>query len=216
VTVRHRWGDEEKPHPLYGLIGGRRVMRFSPLLKLPLAWARHDRPVRPVDYVHGTGSALRREAFERFGGWDEDTPIEDEASFAWRARAKMRPGEHFAFDPRTSIRRDLDVGGGLGKRLLTPARFFHKYMLFVHHILGRYARGRVIALCPLYVAAGYYWTVVWLWEDSRRHRGLLARVGATVGLLVALPWHAGRMLAEPLGRSGDAKTPEVLAASLPR
>ncbi len=46
---------------------------------------------------------------------------------------------------------------------------------------------------------------------------VVARLGATVGLLLALPYHAGKMLGEPLGARRDAHeaSAEALAA-LPR
>jgi hypothetical protein len=150
--------------------------------------------------VHGTGGVIRKSAFERFGGWDEDTPIEDEASFGLRAQRMKEPDEYFGFDPRAVLRRDLDVEGGLAKRHLTPGGYYRKLMTFVHHIIARYHPMRVRLLYPAYVIAAGVWTVIWLWDDSKRYHSFLSRLLGSAAFAAALPVHALRMLGEPLGR----------------
>jgi glycosyltransferase involved in cell wall biosynthesis len=199
LTCRHYWDDEEHISAAYRFLAASKCMRFSPLLKLPLTYPRHDSPVARVDYVHGTGGAYRRSIFERFGGWDDDTPIEDETSLGIRVGRGLAPGEHLAFDPTPRLRRRMDLDGGLAKRKLTPARFYQRFMTFVHHILGRYYPTRVRALYPLYVLAGLQWTLAWLWADSQAHDTLPKKLLGTLGFAIALPYHALRMLTEPLG-----------------
>ncbi len=195
ITCQHVWPELGPPSRLYSWLAQHRCMRFSTLLGLPLVYARHDQPVRPVDYVHGTGGMLRRAAVDRFGGWDEDTPIEDETSFALRAAEHKRPEEYFAFDPSAQLLRNLDASGGLGKRFLRPGGFFVKFMTFVHHILARYRPWRVRLLYPLYVLAGGVWTASWIWYDSRAHDTVVRKLWGVSLFVATLPWHALRAAA---------------------
>jgi len=215
LTCRHYWDDVETISLPYRLLAARRCMRFSPLLKLPFTYPRYDRPVARVDYVHGTGGAYRRSALERFGGWDDDTPIEDETSLGIRVRRGLADGERIAFDPRPRLRRRMDLDGGLAKRRLTSARFYQRFMTFVHHILGRYYPVRVRVLYPLYVLAGLQWTVSWMWADSQAHDTVARKLAGTIAFAAALPYHAVRMLKEPLGRrpgSGEAVAEQLRAS----
>jgi glycosyltransferase involved in cell wall biosynthesis len=194
VTCRHDWPEMGKPSPAYRLLARYRCLHFSTLLKLPLVYVRGDVAVRPVDYVHGTGGMIRRSAYERFGGWDEDTPIEDETSFALRAARDKRPEEYFAFDPSATLRRNLDAHGGLGKRYLAPGAFFGRFMTFVHHILGRYRPWRVRLLYPLYLLAGGVWTASWIWTDSRAHNTVARKVWGVSMFAATMPWHWLRLM----------------------
>jgi glycosyltransferase involved in cell wall biosynthesis len=212
VTCRHYWGDQETISPVYRALARRRCMRFSPLLRLPWTYPRLDEAVARVDYVHGTGGAYRRDVFARFGGWDDDTPIEDETSLGIRVGRGLTGGERIAFDPRPRLRRRMDVDGGLAKRKLTPARFYARFMTFVHHILGRYYPTRLRALYPLYVLAGLQWTVSWIWADSQAHDTVARKLLGTVGFAAALPYHAWKAMREPLGTRPGAG--EALAESM--
>jgi glycosyltransferase involved in cell wall biosynthesis len=207
VTCRHLWRDGDRPSPAYRWFARRRCMRYSPLLKTPSTFNRLDEPVRPVDYVHGTGGAIRRAAVERFGGWDPDTPIEDELSFSLRAAAGKREDEYFAFVPEPTLRRGLDVGGGLAKRQLTAAGFYRKFMTFVHRILGRYRPVRVRVLYPLYVLAGAVFVLDWMWNDSLRYGTTARRIAGAAAFLLLLPVHAVRMARVPFGRLDEAARP---------
>jgi glycosyltransferase involved in cell wall biosynthesis len=207
VTCRHLWRDDDRPSRAFRWFARRRCMRYSPLLGTPSTFTRHDEPVRPVDYVHGTGGAIRRSAFERFGGWDPDTPIEDELSFSLRAAAGKRPDEYFAFVAEPTLRRGLDLGGGLGKRRLTAAGFYTKFMTFVHRILGRYRPVRVRVLYPLYVLAGAVFVFDWIWNDSQKYTTTPRRLAGAAAFVLLLPVHAVKMARVPFGRIEDAAHP---------
>ncbi|MDX2087589.1 MAG: glycosyltransferase [Kofleriaceae bacterium] len=208
LTCRHLWRENDTPSAAYRWVARRKVMRYSALLKTPSTYNRLDEPVRPVDYVHGTGGAIRRSAFERFGGWDVDTPIEDELSFSLRVNAHKRPEEYFAFDPTPLLQRGLDIGGGLGKRQLTAGAFYRKFMTSVHKIMARYRPMRVRLLYPLYVWAGAVFVLDWLWNDSRRYPTTAWRIVGSLGFLCALPVHAVKMANVPFG----TRTDEAVAA----
>jgi glycosyltransferase involved in cell wall biosynthesis len=212
VTGRHFWRGKETVSTGYRRRASRRCMRFSPVLRLPWTYPRHDQPVRGVDYVHGTGAACRRALLERVGGWDVDTPIEDETSMGIRAGRALAAGEYLAFDPRAVLERRMDLDGGLAKRRMTSGRHYQKFMTFVHHILGRYYPARVRALYPAYVVAGVAWTVDWIWHDSSAHDTVGKRLLGTLGFLAAAPVHAVRMLGEPLGKRPGAG--ELLSTQL--
>ncbi len=196
LTCRHYAGDQETISRTYRWLAHARCMRFSRLLRLPTTYPRYDRAVDRVDYVHGTGGAYRRSVFERFGGWDDDTPIEDETSLGIRVSRGLRDGEYLCFDPTARLRRRMDLGGGLAKRRAGAAGFYRRFMTFVHHILGRYHPTRVRAMYPLYVMAGWWWTVAWIWVDSHAHDRWWRRLLGSLGFTFALPYHATRHLAQ--------------------
>jgi glycosyltransferase involved in cell wall biosynthesis len=199
VTCRH---ERRAPDPIsapYRWLSRLWCMRFSWLLRLPHNFPRHDERVERVDYVHGTGGAYRRSVFERFGGWDEDTPIEDETSLGIRIGRGLGPDERLVFDPRARLRRRNDIAGGLAKREQTAGRFFRLFMTFVHVILGRYHPWRVRLLYPLYILGALAWTVGWLWRESFAHPTVAMKLAGTLLFLLALPVHAVRMAKVPLG-----------------
>ncbi len=194
LTCRHYWGEVETISGAYRWLGARRCMRFTSILRLPSTYARYDAPVDRVDYVHGTGGAYRRSVFARFGGWDTDTPIEDETSLGIRVSRGLPADEYLCFDPTARLRRRLDLGGGLAKRKAGAPGFYRRFMTFVHHILGRYHGARVKALYPLYVWAGWWWTVSWIWADSHAHPTTWRRIVGTLGFSFALPYYAVKQL----------------------
>ncbi len=200
VTCQHQWTGDQAISPLYRLLAGRLAMRFSSILRLPHNYARHDDPLRGRHYVHGTGGAFRRSVFERFGGWDDDTPIEDETSLGIRMLRGLGPAEYIAFDPRARLHRRPDVEGGLGKRRNTPGGYYARFMLFVHSVLGRYHPVRVRLLYPFYVIGAWRWTLAWLWDDSIAHDTVAKQLLGSAMFTLALPYHALRALRAPLGK----------------
>lgn len=200
LTCRHVWSDDDRLSWAYRALAPLLAMRFSRVLGLPDNFARYDRRLDDRHYVHGTGGAYRRSVFERFGGWDEDTPIEDETSLGVRVKRGLAPGEYIAFDPRARLRRGFDLGGGLDKRRHTTARYFARFMTFVHAILGRYYPVRVRLLYPCYVFGAWRFTIGWLWDDSMAHDTLGKKLLGTLTFTLALPYHAIKALRVPLGK----------------
>lgn len=218
VSGRHIHNDEplHRHSPLLAAIT--RTLSYDPLLKISLTYVQHDRRRIPVYAIHGTNAALRRTAWERFGGWDEDTAIEDEVSFCFRALRGKQPDEYFAYDPRPTIIRNRDIGGGLGKRQMSVSVFFGHYLDYVHRIIGRYYPWRVLALYPLYLLVSYFMAVGSIWKHSRRYRSFLTRLAAPVLLLVELPLlltAAWKRLLQPTGALGKVATsrPEPMGAA---
>lgn len=194
VSGRHVHNDAPDHRTSRVMAALTRTLSFDPILKISLTYVQHDRPRRPVYALHGTNASLRRSAWQRFGGWDEDTAIEDEVSFCFRALRLKLPDEYFAYDPRPGLLRNRDVPGGLGKRHMRLEVFFGHYLDYIHRIIGRYYPWRVLALYPLYLLVGYAMAVGTVWVHSRRYRSTAGRLGAAVGLLLTLPVHVGASL----------------------
>jgi O-antigen/teichoic acid export membrane protein/glycosyltransferase involved in cell wall biosynthesis len=211
VSGRHVHNDEpeHRTSPLFRAVTG--TLGFDPILKLSLTYVQHERPTRPVYALHGTNASLRRDAWERFGGWDEDAPIEDEVSFCFRAQRLKRPAEYFAYDPGPVILRNRDIPGGLAKRLMTAPEYFARYLDFVHRIIGRYYRARLVLLYPLYLLVSYVLSIGFLWKNSRRYRTKTQLAGAALGLLFVVP----REVASALRRLSEPSR-AVAAAGEPR
>jgi hypothetical protein len=108
------------------------------------------------------------------------------------------------------LRRGLDLGGGLGKRGLSAGGFYTKFMTFVHKILGRYRRKRVVWLYPLYVLAAFVFVVDWIWNDALRYQTFGSRVLGTLAFFFTLPVHAFRMRGVSLGQPDGAALPQTL------
>jgi glycosyltransferase involved in cell wall biosynthesis len=197
------------------------TLSYEPFLKLSMTYVEHDYRRIPVSAIHGTNASLRRSAWQRFGGWDEDTAIEDEVSFCFRAMRLKKPDEYFAYDPRPTILRSRDVEGGLGKRHMRIGTFFGHYMDHVHRIHGRYHPLRVVVMYPIYLIAAYIIAVVNVWRHSRFHRSALARLGASLGMLVFLPIHVGAALlrliqpADAIGKVKAARLPPPALRAAP-
>ena len=196
MGVSGRLADPNRPlqpvNPLLFVIT--RTLSYDPLLKIPLTYVQHDRRCIPVQAILGSNASLRRSAWQRFGGWDVDTSIEDEVSFCMRALKGKRPEEYFAYDPRPVMFRKKDVAGGLDKRQMSLGRYQREYLRFVHTILGRYHPLRVICLYPLYLIVSYAVSVGWVCAHSLRYRSFPARVWVAIAMLVLLPLHVFQVL----------------------
>jgi glycosyltransferase involved in cell wall biosynthesis len=187
-----------------------RTLSYDPLLKMPLTYAEHDRRCIPVQAILGSNASLRRSAWERFGGWDVDTSIEDEVSFCFRALKRKRPFEYFAYDPRPVLLRNKDVAGGLDKRQMSLGRYQYEYLRFVHTIQGRYHPLRVLFLYPLYLITAYIFSVAWMCAHSRRYRTLPSRVWLAIGMLALLPVQALSLAFKTLRRVLTPRRPTTL------
>jgi glycosyltransferase involved in cell wall biosynthesis len=212
ASGKHVHSDEREHRFSPFMLAVTRTLSYDPILKISTTYVQHDHMQVPVDAIHGSNASLRRSAWERFGGWDEDTAIEDEVSFCFRALRGKRPEEYFSYDPRPAIVRQRDIVGGLDKRNMASADFYGHYIDYIHRIIGRYHPLRVVLLYPLYVIASYFMAVGTLWAHSRKYRGFVSRLGAALELLLALPvnlaaaWY--RLLSDsPTGKVRSARAP---------
>ena len=161
----------------------RRVLSFN-VLKWQVVYARADEKKR-VESLMGGNAAIRRSTLERFGLWDECTPIEDEPSLAYRIAAGKRDDEYLLFDPAPEMIRRLDVPGGMAKRTMSGPRYGKRVFTFLHNVVGHYFPLRFALLYPAYLFFAAYHTVEWIGWDSKRHDSTIKRTLASVGLCLA-------------------------------
>jgi glycosyltransferase involved in cell wall biosynthesis len=163
----------------------RHVLSFN-LLRWQRVWVCSDQRTH-VESLHGTNSAVRRSTLERFGLWDECTPIEDEPSIAFRINAGKRPDEYLVFDPEPQLIRRLDEPGGMGKRSLSAPVYARRVFTFLHNIVGHYFPVRFALLYPLYFLLTAHEASDLILSFSRKHSTVGQRAIALAGLYVALP-----------------------------
>src|SRR3569623_1189010 len=162
----------------------RDVLSFI-VLKWQRVYARTDQKKR-VQSLMGGNAAIPRKTLERFGLWDECTPIEDEPSLADRINAGKRDDEFLMFDPEVKMIRRLDVPGGMAKRTLSGPAYAQRVFTFLHNIIGHYFPLRFVLLYPAYIYFVAYHCIQWICSDSKKHQTLLSRIWATAGIIVSL------------------------------
>lgn len=162
----------------------RNVLSFN-LLKWQRVYARTDVKKR-VESLMGGNAAIPRRTLERFGLWDECTPIEDEPSLAYRINAGKRADEYMLFDPDVTMIRRLDVPGGMAKRTLSGPRYAKRVFTFLHNIVGHYFPLRFALLYPAYIFFVAFHCIEWICSDSKRHQTLASRIAGTAGMLLSL------------------------------
>jgi glycosyltransferase involved in cell wall biosynthesis len=172
--------------PPYGNPEGarRKVLSFN-ALKWQRVYARSDEKKR-VESLMGGNAAIPRRTLERFGLWDECTPIEDEPSLAFRINAGKAADEYMLFDPGVPMIRRLDVPGGMAKRTMSGPRYAKRVFTFLHNIIGHYFPARFIALYPAYIAFTLYHCLDWINSDAKNRRSPLGRVAASVSITLAI------------------------------
>ena len=146
----------------------RDVLSFN-VLKWQRVFARTDERKR-VESLMGGNAAIPRRTLERFGLWDECTPIEDEPSLAYRINAGKRDDEYLLFDPTVQMHRRLDVPGGMAKRTMSGPRYAKLVFTFLHNIIGHYFPLRFVLLYPAYFYMCVYHVTQWICSDSKKHR----------------------------------------------
>ena len=162
----------------------RQVLSFN-LLKWQRVYTRTDQRKR-VESLMGGNAAIPRRTLERFGLWDECTPIEDEPSLAYRIHAGKHHDEYLLFDPAPKMIRRLDVPGGMAKRMMSGPVYAQRVFTFLHNIIGHYFPIRFALLYPLYLYLVAYHVIQWICSDSKKHQTLPHRIWAVSGLCLSL------------------------------
>ncbi|HEY0253354.1 MAG TPA: glycosyltransferase family 2 protein [Kofleriaceae bacterium] len=176
---------EPNAAPYVNLERARRDVLSFNKLKWQRVFARTDRK-KKVESLMGGNAAIPRRTLERFGLWDECTPIEDEPSLAFRINAGKDADEYMLFDPDVKMIRRLDVPGGMGKRTMSGPFYAKRVFTFLHNIIGHYFPARFVLLYPLYIYMLSYHVTQWICSDSIKHRTLAQRVFATAGFFIVL------------------------------
>jgi glycosyltransferase involved in cell wall biosynthesis len=198
--------------------GGReppyRDMRRAEARVMSLSWLAWMRPYsrvgvrKIVDSVDGGNVMLRREAMERAGLWDVCTPTEEALSFTYRLRRRMRPGEYLLFDGAATMRRRLDIPGGMDKRYRPAIKVARNNFQFLHRIVGHYFPWRYWLLQPAYLGLLYGVVLEWLWQESHAHDTFARRLWTSTWLALALPFlWCGWLVAEAVRRLREGPLP---------
>lgn len=167
--------------------------------------------------IHGTNSAIRRSALERFGMWDTCTSIEDENSLCFRIQRGKRAGEFLVFDPDAWILRRLNIHGGLDKRRMSTVGFGRRLFQFLHDVIGHYHRGRFVCLYPVYMVLLWYHACERIYDaESWKYEGRPLRKAIALSAFTlafpllwiswAIPWSVTR-LTQPAPERGPPLTP---------
>jgi glycosyltransferase involved in cell wall biosynthesis len=183
VTGRFLDDGDEKPYANVER-ARRNVLSFN-VLKWQRVYARTD-VKKEVESLMGGNAAIPRTTLERFGLWDECTPIEDEPSLAYRINAGKRDDEYMLFDPNVKMIRRLDVPGGMAKRQLSGPRYAKRVFTFLHNIVGHYFPLRFLLLYPAYIFFVAYHAIEWICSDSKKHRTIATRAWATTGIVLSI------------------------------
>jgi len=183
-----------------------RVLTFN-VLRWQRVYARSDRRSVRCDSAMGGNAAWRRSALERFGLWDECTPIEDEPSLCYRVAREREAGEYLAFDPAVQMIRRRGIPGGMDKRRMSAAGYGWRLFQFFHNIVAHYFPLRFVLLYPAYFCFLAYQVYDWIFDDSKHRRSLVGSIALAVGFSLALPflwlwwlarWWARRLREGPL------------------
>ncbi|HEY5946966.1 MAG TPA: glycosyltransferase [Kofleriaceae bacterium] len=185
LGVTGRFVDEGAEKPYVNIERARRDVLSFNVLKWQRVYARTDRK-KSVESLMGGNAAIPRRTLERFGLWDECTPIEDEPSLAYRINAGKQAGEYMLFDPNVRMIRRLDVPGGMAKRTLSGPRYAKRVFTFLHNIVGHYFPARFLLLYPAYIYFVAFHCIQWICSDSKKHQTLASRIWATTGIIVSL------------------------------
>lgn len=185
LGVTGRFVDDGEEKPYMNIERARRNVLSFNVLKWQRVYARVD-VKKEVESLMGGNAAIPRRTLERFGLWDECTPIEDEPSLAYRINAGKRDDEYMLFDPNVKMLRRLDVPGGMAKRTLSGPRYAKRVFTFLHNIVGHYFPLRFVLLYPAYIYFVAFHCIEWICSDSKKHQTLLARTGATAGIILAI------------------------------
>ncbi len=162
----------------------RNVLSFN-ALKWQRVYARTDTRKR-VESLMGGNAAIPRRTLERFGLWDECTPIEDEPSLAYRINAGKDADEYLLFDPNVEMIRRLDVPGGMAKRTMSGPRYAKRVFTFLHNIVGHYFPARFVLLYPAYIVFVLLHCLEWINSDSKKHDTWPKRILASLGMTLAI------------------------------
>jgi len=188
VTGRHIVEGGSEPPYANMKAAERNVLTYS-FLMWQRCFTRVEVRSETIENIHGTNSAIRRSALERFGMWDTCTKIEDESSLCYRMLAGKADDEYMVFDPDAAIVRRLDIDGGLDKRQMSAVGYGARIFEFFHNIVAHYHTARFLLFYPAYVWLLWWVTADWIWYESSAHRGRPGRKLATIaGLALALPF----------------------------
>jgi len=185
-SARQVRADGERSPYISRMLARHRVLHYS-VLKTPWTFARFDEDVTPVDWLHGTNSAFRREVAILAGLWDEHVRNQDEHSFAFKLKRVLRPGQYLAFKSEPRLLRRMDIPGGMDKRFSSAEGELKNHIRFQHHVIGRYFPDLYRRGMPLYHLQALGRTLWWLASDAKGGRTLGGRLREALAIVRAYP-----------------------------
>jgi|TARA_Y100000294_G_C8557053_1_gene337583 glycosyltransferase involved in cell wall biosynthesis len=120
-----------------------------------------DQVKKPVQWLHGLNSSIRRSYVIELGGWYPFINNFDEHSFCFKLQKAMRPKEYLMFDPEPTVLRRFDIPGGLGKRHLPLTQLLRNQLLFYHRVVGKHFPLRFYMLYPLFSLYAFRYIIRW-------------------------------------------------------
>ena len=120
-----------------------------------------DKIKKPVEWLHGSNSSIRRSYVIELGGWYPYINNFDEHSFCFKLKKIMNSNEYLMFDPEPVVLRRFDIPGGLGKRYLSLTKLLKNQLLFYHRVVAKYYPIRFYFLYPLFNLYSFRYIIRW-------------------------------------------------------
>jgi len=120
-----------------------------------------DKVKKPVQWLHGLNSSIRRSYVIELGGWYPYINNFDEHSFCFKLQKAMKKEEYLIFDPRPIVLRRFDIPGGLGKRYLPLTQLLKNQLLFYHRVVAKHYPFRFYLLYPIFNLYCFRYIIRW-------------------------------------------------------
>jgi glycosyltransferase involved in cell wall biosynthesis len=197
VTGRHVYSADERCGYRPRLRARRYCLSYN-AFGFPHAFCRFDERVERVNWVHGSNGSVRRDVIERVGGWDPLASNHDEHSFCLALGKHLRRGERLVFDPKMVIVRSKDVPGGAAVRWAGPRAIFESWHRYFHGLVLKNRPLRSLLMYPMLPLTAWFMTLRWVWLDAKMYSGFLARLAASLRIVVSGPvWYAQELMRTP-------------------
>jgi len=120
-----------------------------------------DKVKKPVQWLHGLNSSIRRSYVIELGGWYPYINNFDEHSFCFELKKAMKADEYLMFDPEPVVLRRFDIPGGLGKRHLSLTQLLKNQLLFYHRVVAKHYPIRFYILYPFFNLYSFRYIIRW-------------------------------------------------------
>ena len=125
-----------------------------------------DKIKKPVQWLHGLNSSIRRSYVIDLGGWYPYINNFDEHSFCFKLQKKLSPKEYLMFDPEPIVLRRFDIPGGLGKRYLPLSKLLKNQLLYYNRVVAKHYPIRFFLLYPLFSLYAFKYIIRWFRKFS--------------------------------------------------
>ncbi|WP_138429357.1 glycosyltransferase family 2 protein [Fodinibius saliphilus] len=166
-TGRHvRAKGEKNPYILPNWFIEKRCMSYS-FMSTPYTYARFNKDVDTVDWLHGTNASFRSSVLNRVEGlWDTRVKSQDEHSFAFKLANTLDENEYIAFKKEPVVKRRVEIQGGMNKRHHTLESELRNHFDYVFKILAKYRPDSFESYYYLYLFWISFKVIGWIWSPS--------------------------------------------------